>query len=236
MTLSPPFSTLTGPFRPAAAGETKSAVIFLHGYGADGEDLISLSPYMAKAMPTTAFYAPHAPDLCEISPFGRQWFSLADYDPDLLRRDPHTFEQAMEALYPGASTAAATVDAFIAEICQHHQITHQNIALVGFSQGSMMALHVALRHQQPIAGVVAFSGAVVGASVLPQQITARPPVLLVHGAQDEVLPIRALSLAEQALTAVGVPHEVVQRPRLGHGIDDIGLERAIDFLAPRLRA
>lgn len=233
--MTTPSFCLNGPSRPAASGQTDSAVVFLHGYGADGNDLISLAPYFARQLPNTAFHAPDAPEECEISAFGRQWFSLNDYDPELLRRNPHTFADAMDTLYSGTAQAAERLNQYLGELCTAYQIGHQKLALIGFSQGSMMALHVALRHAEPIAGVVTFSGALTGASRLAAEITARPPVLLVHGEQDDILPVRALALAEDALTAAAVPHDALRRPRLGHGIDEVGVERAIAFLTPRLR-
>lgn len=134
---------LSGPAKPAASGTTKSVVIFLHGYGADGNDLIGLAPHLARALPDTTFYSPNAPFPCEMSPFGRQWFSLAEYDPEFLRRAPETMSGALAAMAEGARKSAAYVNDFIDHVMETHGVSADKVALVGFSQGTMMSLQTA---------------------------------------------------------------------------------------------
>lgn len=225
---------LHGPFHPASSGKTRQAVILLHGYGADGADLIGLAPYLAAALPDCAFHSPDAPQPCEMSPFGRQWFSLSDYDPDLLRRHPDTMQPAYAAMLDGARQAAPAVEGFIAEVIARHALPGpEAVAVVGFSQGTMMSLHVALRLSRPVAGVVGFSGALLGAEALAAEIVSRPPVLLVHGAADPVVPVQATAMAADALRAGGVEVETHTRPGLEHGIDEDGLRLAQAFLRTR---
>lgn len=222
---------LHGPFQPASSGKTRQAVILLHGYGADGSDLIGLAPYLAAALPDCAFHSPDAPQPCEMSPFGRQWFSLADYDPELLRRHPDTMQPAYAAMLDGARLAAPAIEAFVAEVIARHALSGpEAVALIGFSQGTMMSLHVALRLGTPLAGVVGFSGALLGAEALAGEIAARPPVLLVHGEADPVVPVQATALAAGTLRAAGVEVATHTRPGLQHGIDDDGLALAQAFL------
>jgi len=211
---------LDGPRRGAAPGTARSLVVLLHGLGADGNDLISLAPSFAQRLPHAAFVSPHAPFPCDMAPVGRQWFSLQDLEP--------------AALLGGVRLAAPAVGAFLDAELERHGLGDDRLALVGFSQGTMMALFVALRRAEPCAAVVGYSGALIGAEVLPEEIASRPPVLLVHGDADELVPVRALPAAVAALRANGVPVESETRRGLGHGIDERGLAMGADFLARHL--
>jgi phospholipase/carboxylesterase len=219
----------------AASGHSAQAVIFLHGYGADGNDLIGLAPYFAQALPDAAFYAPNAPEPCEIAPYGRQWFSLERYDSELLRRNPNTLAAAFESLYAGAVAAAPVLDSFIDAVCAREGLPLDKVALVGFSQGTMMALHVGLRRGDPaghrLAGIVGFSGTLVGASRLAKErVEDAPPVVLIHGDADPVLPFAAMKMSEIALTNAGIANDSLRCHGIEHGISDAGISRAIDFL------
>ncbi|MGB8274016.1 MAG: prolyl oligopeptidase family serine peptidase [Alphaproteobacteria bacterium] len=209
---------LSGPSAaPAAGGKARELVILLHGVGADGNDLIGLAPYWAEQLPHAAFVSPNAPFRYDMAPFGYQWFSLADRNP--------------EALYAGVCRAAPLLDAFIDAELARWGLTDDRLALVGFSQGTMAALHVGLRRGAPCAAIVGFSGALLGASALLAEIRCRPPVLLVHGDEDPVVPVTAMPHAVAALSAAGVEVESHVRPGLGHGIDPVGLRLGGEFLA-----
>ena len=213
---------LEGPrFGPAAGGAPQSLVVLLHGLGADGNDLISLAPYWARALPHTAFVSPHAPFPCDMAPYGQQWFSLQDRSPAMI--------------LAGVKAAAPILDAFIDAELRQHGLTDDKLALVGFSQGTMMSLYTAPRRARAIAGVVGYSGALVGADLLLQEAKSKPPVLLVHGEADDIVPFQAMAAAAQGLRAVGIQIETVARPGLPHSIDDVGLTRGGTFLAERLR-
>lgn len=221
---------LTGPSVPAASGTTKSVVILLHGYGADGNDLIGLAPQLAAALSDTSIYSPNAPFPCELSPFGRQWFSLAEYDPEFLRRAPETMSGALAAMAEGARKNAAYVDDFINHVMETHDVSADKVALVGFSQGTMMALQTAPRREKQIAGVVGFSGALLGEQAFGSEIKSRPPMVLVHGTADPIVPIEASRLAKETLAANGIEVSLHERPNLQHGIDAEGFEIALSFL------
>jgi len=211
-------NALSGPaLPPASGGPAKSLVILLHGVGADGNDLIGLAPQWARALPDTAFLSPHAPYPYDMAPMGYQWFSLTDRTPG--------------ALLAGVQGAAALLAAFIDAELARRGLTDDRLALVGFSQGTMLALHIGLRRPRACAGVLGYSGALIGPETLAAEITSRPPVMLLHGDQDPVVPVRALAAAQQALRAQGVPVETHLRPGLGHGIDPQGLALGEGFLS-----
>lgn len=205
---------LSGPSAVYPEGATpKRAVVLLHGLGADGNDLFGLVPALAPALPDTAFFSPDAPFPCDMGPFGRQWFSLQT--------------RSAEAVAAGVRAAAGILDAFLDETLAGLRLDDGKLALIGFSQGTMMSLYVGLRRAKPLAGIVGFSGRLVGAS---SEFKSKPPVLLVHGDADQVVPPDSLPLAVKALEQAGVPVTPVTRPGLGHGIDEEGLRRGRDFL------
>jgi phospholipase/carboxylesterase len=210
-------SKLSGPSRPPAGGAPKKLVILLHGLGADGSDLIGLAPFWGPLLPQAEFVAPDAPFPCDMGPFGRQWFSLQ--------------QQSMAAIAAGVRAAAPMLDEFIDEALAARGLRAGDVALVGFSQGTMMALHVGLRRAEPVAGIVGFSGVLAAAEALGGEIRSRPPVLLIHGDADPVVPHAALAVAETGLRAAGVAVETLSCPGVGHEIDEAGLRRAGAFLA-----
>ena len=205
---------------PAAGGAPRALVVLLHGLGANGADLMGLAPYWAERLPHAAFVAPDAPEPCDMAPFGFQWFSLQDRNPLAMMR--------------GVAAAAPVLDAFLDEVLAEQGLEGDRLALVGFSQGTMMSLHVGLRRTRAPAAIVGFSGALLAGPELFLQIRARPPVLLIHGDADPVVPVSALDAAAIGLRAVGVAVETERRPGLGHSIDDVGLERGGAFLAHAL--
>lgn len=208
---------LTGPsVEPASGGPAAQLVILLHGVGVDGNDLIGLAPFLSSILPDAAFVAPDAPEAFDMAPFGRQWFSLQD--------------RTASVIAAGVRATAPILDAYIDEQLALWGVNDSDLALVGFSQGTMMALHVALRRAKPPAAVVGFSGALVDVASLPAEITAKPRVLLIHGEDDEVVNPASLPTAENALAAVGVPVLTELRPGLGHGIDGVGAQLALKFL------
>jgi phospholipase/carboxylesterase len=191
-------------------------VVLLHGIGADGNDLIGLAPYYQTVLPDALFVAPNAPFPCDMAPFGFQWFSIRNLQP--------------ETRLAGARRAAPFVDAFIDAQLDRHKLTEKNMVVIGFSQGAMIGLHVGLRRQRPLAGLISHSGMLIGENLLNTGITARPPVLLTHGAIDDVVPVAALSVAATALQSCGVPVEAHTIPGLGHGIDESTIRLDLQFL------
>jgi len=221
---------LDGPRLAPAQGPAKQLVVFLHGYGADGQDLVEIGRQWQGLLPNAAFVAPNAPTRVPGSPFGFQWFGLGDYDPDLRRRDPAAAEERYAGMLDKAAEPAAVIDAFLDAELAALNLTDANLALVGFSQGTMMSLHVGLRRAKPCAAIVGFSGMLLGAPKLPTQIRSRPPVLLAHGQADPMVPADLLFPAMWALAASGVTVQAMLTPNLGHGIDPGGLQRAGFFL------
>ena len=218
---------LDGPRLEPKSRTAKQLVVFLHGYGADGNDLIDIGRAWQELLPDAAFVSPHAPERCAQAPVGRQWFGLT-------MRDPHERWRGVTAAGPG-------LEKFLTAELTRRKLTPDRLALVGFSQGTMMAVHVALRRAVPPAAVIGYSGMLVVPNDGPPQavapeITARPPILLVHGDADEVIPVQALTMSAQGLAALEVPVEWHISPGIGHGIDTEGLHHGGEFLARRFRS
>jgi phospholipase/carboxylesterase len=213
---------LDGPRIEPLSGKAKQLVVFLHGYGADGNDLIEIGRAWQGVLPDAAFVSPHAPRACGQAPVGREWFPLTFRDPD--------------ERWNGVNAAAPVLNAFLDAELARRQLPPSALALVGFSQGTMMALHVGLRRAIPPAAMVGYSGMlVVPENVDPDtftaEITARPPVLLVHGDRDELIPVQALMHAAQGLATLDIPAQWHISPGTGHGIDPEGLRQGGEFLA-----
>ena len=214
---------LTGPSRPPlSGGKPRRLVILLHGLGADGNDLIGLQQYWGRLVPDAEFISPNAPFPCDMAPYGYQWFSVQDRTP--------------AAVLAGVRAAAPSLDAFIDEELQKRGLTESDTALVGFSQGTMMALYAGLRRAKPLAGILGYSGRLIAPELLTSELRSRPPVLLVHGTMDPVVPFESLAAAEAALRAVEVPVETLACPGAPHTIDPAGLQRGGAFLREVLSA
>jgi phospholipase/carboxylesterase len=212
---------LSGPSRPPASGGRPSRlVILLHGLGADGNDLIGLAPYWAPLLPTAEFLSPNAPFPCDMAPCGYQWFSAQDRSPT--------------AVLAGVRAAAPLLQAFIDDALAERGLDDADLALVGFSQGTMMSLFVGLRRTQPMAGIVGFSGRLLAPELLAEELRSRPRMLLVHGTDDPLVPYESLAIAEAALEGAGVEVETLTCDGIGHSIDENGLRRAGSFLKDML--
>ncbi|PKP71188.1 MAG: phospholipase [Alphaproteobacteria bacterium HGW-Alphaproteobacteria-4] len=210
--------------RAPKSGTAKSAVVFLHGYGADGADLLGLADPLAPHLPDTLFIAPDAPEPCAGNPFGRQWFPIPRLDGSSQADSEDGFDRATNDL-----------QAFLDTLLEDSSLTPSQILLFGFSQGSMMALHVAPRRAAPIAGVVAFSGRLLRPERLAAELRARPPVLLVHGDADPMVDFAEMGRAGDALVAAGFDTFAHVMRGTGHGIAPDGLSVALAFMVERLR-
>ena len=212
---------LTGPSRaPASGGKATSLVVLLHGLGADGQDLIDLAQNLGPFLPDAVFVAPNAPAPCDMAPYGYQWFSLQDRSPSVMAA--------------GADQAAPVLTAFIERELAARGLDASRLALVGFSQGTMMSLHIGPRLDPGPAAIVGFSGMLLGPDRLAAGRRSTPPVLLIHGEADQVVPFQAMAAAVAGLAAAGIAADSLRRPGLGHGIDGPGLAAAAQFLAKHL--
>ena len=214
-------SALKGPERPpAGGGKARKLVLLLHGLGADGNDLIGLAEPWGRLVPDACFAAPDAPEPCDMAPTGRQWFSLSDRSP----------ESMAEGMVRAADALNADIDARLAAL----GLAERDLALVGFSQGTMMSLHIAYRRAAPCAGVLGFSGRLLGGESLGSELRVRPPALLIHGDADDLVPVGALFEAATLLGACEVPVQWHVSRGIGHGIAPDGLEIGGLFLRDAL--
>ena len=210
---------IDGPRLPAQSGQVRQLIVFLHGYGADGNDLIAIAREWQRWLPDAAFVAPHAPDRCTQSPAGRQWFPLTFRDPGERWR--------------GVVTARPALDGFLDAELARYGLDDTRLALVGFSQGTMMALHAGLRRRECPAGLLGFSGLLVEPDTHEgdgDHTIQKPPVMLVHGDADQVIPLDALFMSANALGEGDIPCQWHLSLGVGHGIDPEGLRHGGLFL------
>lgn len=204
-------------------GQAVGLVVFLHGYGADGKDLLGLADPMAPHLPGLAFVAPDAPDQCRGGSFGFQWFPIPWLDGS-----PQAEAEA------GLVASAEDLNAFLDRVLEEEGLTPDRLVLVGFSQGAMMSMHIAPRRHKEVAGIVAISGRLLRPEVLAEEAKVKPPVLLIHGDQDPVVPFSDMGKAGDALTAAGFPTYGHIMKGTGHGISPDGLGVALQFIRERL--
>jgi phospholipase/carboxylesterase len=209
--------------KPAASGKASSLVIFLHGYGADGADLLGLADVFAPHLPNAVFIAPDAPEKPLMAPNGFQWFPIPRFDG--------SSEAQMDA---GIDRATVDLNAFIDASLAAEGLAVEALALIGFSQGAMMSLHIAPRRATPFAGVVAISGRLMRAEVLQAESLVKPPILVMHGDQDDVVPFGEMQRAGDALTKAGFETYGHIMKGTGHGIAPDGLSVAMRFLKDKL--
>ncbi len=206
------------------SGETRSVVVFLHGYGANGADLLGIADVLMEHLPDTLFVAPDAPETIPMMPSGLQWFPI-----------PWIDGSSEEESERGLMAAAEDLNAFLDALMVDEDVLPEQVVLFGFSQGTMMALHVAPRREDPIAGIVAFSGRLLAPELLKDEAISRPPVLLVHGDADDVVPPQSLPEAAEALQAADW-QDVYAHIMKGtaHGIAPDGLSVALAFMRDKL--
>lgn len=201
---------------PKSGKKPESIVILLHGLGSNGQDLIGLAPYWATVLPDTVFVSPDAPFPCDMAPYGYQWFSLQS-------RDPHMMLQGVETAFP-------ILNEYIDEMLAKYELADDRLALVGFSQGTMMSLYAGPRRKYKIAGVLGYSGALIGAATLGDSNIQKIPVHLIHGDADTVVPVNAYTMAKQTLVSHGFAVTGGITQGLVHSIDDEGIEDGAAFL------
>jgi len=204
---------------PAAGGKSSNLVVFLHGYGADGKDLIDLANPFAMAMPNASFISPDAPNLCAMSPSGREWFPI-------------------DQIPTGAIKASESLLDLIEAEAQNLGLSFKEVILIGFSQGAMMSMQCLLINKYQFGAIIGFSGALrienIEAAnnqiIQGKHVFADTPVLLVHGEKDEVVPFESLMNSKNLLNQVGFDVKTLSRPNLGHGIDPEGISAGMEVL------
>lgn len=202
--------------KPQGDGKVERLVVILHGLGDSASGIIGLGESMRPYLPNTEFVAVNAPAPCDFSPFGYQWFSGEDWSPD--------------AVLSGVKKAAKPLNDYLDQLMASRNLTSDKVALLGFSQGTMMSLYVAPRREKPFAGVLGYSGALIGGETLKFERKSSPPIMLIHGTSDEVVPFGALYAAVQGLQSVNINVMAFPCQGLGHSIDDAGLTQGVRFL------
>lgn len=204
--------------RAAQRGKSRSLVVFVHGYGADGSDLLGLADALSPHLPDTAFVAPDAPETIEGFAQGRRWFGIPRFDGS-----------SVEEVHAGLARSAADLNAFLDARLSEEALGPEALAVVGFSQGAMVSFEAIPRRAAPVAAVVAISGALLYPQGL-RDATSRPPFLVMHGDDDEVVPFGAMQEARDALVECGFPTDGHVMEGTGHGISDDGVAQALGFL------
>ena len=207
----------------AHSGENNSLVVFVHGFGADGSDLIPLSAALAPHLPNTSFVAPDAPHRCSVNPMGREWFPIPWIDGT---SEAYTKRMMLET--------AALFDAWLDETIKAENVTSEQTVLFGFSQGTMLSLHQGVRRKNQLGAIIGFSGRLLEPDALAAEVVSKPPILLVHGDKDAVVSYEDMPAAQNALSAAGFDVNTHTSYGMGHGIAPDGLSRAVQFLQGRL--
>ena len=200
---------------PAAGGAPREIVVLLHGYGSNGGDLIAMAPLWRMTMPSALFVAPNGPERCQMGFGGYQWWGLTSF--------------SLTDLAAGVRRAGPVLDAYLDELLAETGLPADRLLLAGFSQGTMMALHVGPRRAAQVAGIIGYSGMLADPQTRADEIRSKPPVLLVHGTADPVVPIRGMREAGRELRRLGLPVEDHETPGLGHMVDPTGLARGDAF-------
>ena len=208
---------LDGPRVEPDSGQPEKLVILCHGYGSNGEDLISLVPHFKRVLPNAVYVSPNAPEQVPGYPMGYQWFPLTTL--------------SREERLVGTIKAAPTLDKFIDQELERYGLTEKDLVLIGFSQGTMMSLHVGLRRASDIGGIIGFSGAMTLPENWEAEITSKPPVVLIHGDMDNVVPVELMHQAFIALQGIGVDVDNHVSPGVMHSIGPDGLHKALEFLS-----
>tara|TARA_B100000768_G_scaffold48809_1_gene47600 strand:+ start:86 stop:733 length:648 start_codon:yes stop_codon:yes gene_type:complete len=213
---------ISGPIiEPSSGNSPKQMIIFVHGYGADGNDLIGLANYFQSILPEAIFLSPHAPEACSMNPSGYQWFDLTSTDPAVL--------------WSKILVAADHLNEFIDSKLLEYNIAEENLALIGFSQGTMMSLHVSLRRKNTMAAVLGYSGRLIGADLLKDDLISKPSIYLIHGDQDPMVPYQESLTAEKVLKEYSIDIKTHISEHTQHSIAEDGLRIGVDFLASKLK-
>lgn len=206
---------LEGPKIGFDGDDPANLVVLLHGYGSDSSDMIGLAKHFAAIMPATVFHAPNAPQRCDRFPDYFQWY-------------PMTPEGVAEPA--DVAAISGSLDAFLDDTMQRYDLDESRTALLGFSQGTALALHAGVRRSRPLAGIIGFSGGLEFPEALPAEIKSRPPVLIIHGDKDDVAPVSNAHEAAEALRNSGVGVDVHIARDVGHRVDPTGFSAAWRFL------
>lgn len=199
------------------SGDTyKNAVIFLHGYGANSNDLIGIANLWIESLPNTIFLSPNAPFECDFSPNAYQWFELTSISPD--------------SIGDGLKKAGPYLNDYIDHVSNTFKVEEKNIFFVGFSQGTMMALYHLCKRENRCAGLLGYSGLLFENENFKSEIKSKFPIKLYHGKKDELINYQNSIEASKKLKKFGFDIDYSLSDDLGHGIDDKGIQLGLNFI------
>ena len=201
----------------------RSVVVLLHGYGADGADLLSIGNLLAEDLPNTLFIAPDAPTKCQMSPFGFQWFPI----PEMDGSDPIEATKELNRI-------CTVTNQWITELIEKENVRAKDVFLFGFSQGTMLSLYLGPQRVQALGGIIGFSGKLINVEDFKSKILSKPPILLIHGDQDPVVSPLSLSEAVNELTSLNFEIRQYLSVGVAHGIAPNGLAESLKFLQEKI--
>ena len=205
---------------PFSKNKPQQVIVLCHGYGGDGKDISTLAINWQRFLPEAIFLCPNAPEICAVNPQGYQWFDLSSDKEELI------LEKSL--------IAEEKLNTFIDQILNNFQLEPNNLALVGFSQGCMMSIQIALKKKKQISCLIGYSGKVINQKHLSDNIHSKPKIFLMHGANDTLVPPTHLLEAKEYLVKHGLKIKTKMFKDCEHRIPVEGVSLGLGFLKKNL--
>ena len=205
---------------PLSKNKPQQVIVLCHGYGGDGKDISTLAINWQRFLPEAIFLCPNAPEICAVNPQGYQWFDLSSDKEELILEKSLIVEEKLNT--------------FIDQILNNFQLEPNNLALVGFSQGCMMSIQIALKKKKQISCLIGYSGKVINQKHLSDNIHSKPKIFLMHGANDTLVPPTHLLEAKEYLVKHGLKIKTKMFKDCEHRIPVEGVSLGLGFLKKNL--